>query len=613
VRLQLAQSKDTADDISGLFEIEVTRSFARHRLEGCRIPADRPSKMYYDVEELEDQDRAKTAPRVQFRFIVRLLEEHFGQKDRTHATVIHRAVDELMKQSKNLGLTLERGKVLRNSCETVHLCGISAEIFWRRQHYHNHQPASEREWTNEQKQQQRMDVLHTAYTVAIVMRYTDIEEAMLASGEILALWDRTCLGAPLARAIEFGHCDSVRRWVRRKPPMSNEYRSYDSPFAHGTIRKALRAAAGNGDEEIIRLILELNSDDDALWSQIVTNTVQFQQPELFRTLMKQHSNRIYHQKRHEVLTWAARHGNNDMINLMMADDNSPWKKDYLEDMVGPVHTPTESSPPYPDKGWEFLLLMVGPLCEAVRHGHLETVKLILDYKPPIYDMGSHIMKLAQNVAIGGNFDLFQLLREQPFWRPHLEWVILPIAAHFGHLDFLRYAVEHRKIPQRDPFKLGDADAIFDCMFRVSVLLAVAAGHVSIVRWFATELNVDMGIIELDDDEDGPTLFPLLLAVDSGNTTMVKLLTQELGVELLGDGYWPSMCEEGQRSERRYVLDRWVRKLKVVKLLEYPYLPERKAFRAFLLAKGLWNSFEVYFGSLEGYVSDHFRASHEGKT
>jgi hypothetical protein len=482
---------------------------------------------------------------------------------------------------------------LRDVCETVHLCGTSAEIFWRRQHYHIHQPASEREWTDEQKQRHRMDVLHTAYTVAIVKRYIDIEEAMLASGEILALWDRTCLGAPLARAIEFGRCDSVRRWARRKPPMSNGDRSYGSQFAHGTIRKALRAAAGNGDEEVIRLILEINSDDDELWSQVVTNAVQFQQPELFRTLMQQQPNRIFNQKRREVLTWAARNGNNDMmndmINLMMNDVNWPYQEDSFEDMV-------ES------------------LCEAVRHGHLGTVKLILDHKPTTYDVGSHIMKLAQNVAISGNFELFQGLQEQPFWRRHLEWVFLPIAAHFGHLDFVKYAVEHRKIPQKNPFKLGDIETEFDCMCRISILLAVAAGHVSIVRWFAAEPNVDMGVIELEDDHHGPVLRPLLLAVDSGNTDMVNLLTQELGVELLGDGNWPSMCDEGQRLERRHVLEKWVSKLKMMKAStkEHPHVPERKAFRAFLLAKGLWKSFEVYFGSLEGYVSDQFRANHERK-
>jgi hypothetical protein len=368
-------------------------------------------------------------------------------------------------------------------------------------------------------------------------------------------------------------------------------RPYDSQRSHrlflGTTRKALRVAAENGHEDVIRLVPDLKGDDAELWSQVVTNAVQFQQPEVFLALMKQQPNRIYQQKRHEVLTWAARHGNNDMINLIMADNNPPRNEGVFEDMMG-------------------------PLCEAVRHGHLSAVKLFLTYRPLAYDSGSHSMLLAQNIAMSGNFGLFQLLREQPFWRRHLEWVFLPIAAQCGHLDFVRYAVEHRKIPQKDPFKLGHAGAVFEYMCRISVFLAVAAGHVSIVRWFAAELRIDMGEIELKDDGDGPSLFPLHLAVDSGNTDMVRLLTQELGVELLGDGDWPSMCEEDSRLERRYVLERWVSKSKMMKAStkKHPYISKRKAFQAFLLAKGLWRSFEVYFGSLEGFVSDRFRSSHD---
>jgi len=544
---------DAADDIAGLFEIEITKYFARHRLDGCCL---RSEQVIRDDRPLpKDGD-------IPFDLIIRLLEEYIGKEDRKEsdfATFIHLVVDELVEQLRALGKSVERDHILRDACKAVHLSGVSEAIFssWVRHPETN--PASA-------DKPDRLEILKAAFIVAIIMRYTDFEEAMLASGEVLAGSWNPHLGSPLVQATQLGYCDTVKRLVKAGP-------SYGADIANEDMPHALRRAARGGHLEVIDFLLsESNRNDIVLdrLSGILRTAAQYQRWELVLALLGKYGDKLSERDLKTLLCLAAGHGADDMIIEIM-------KYDIL-----PRNTRVSGCRKY-------------PLREAVHHGHISTVKLLLDNGAIGDEVESHVDVLAQSVAMSGNFALFQLLREYYFWKPKVEWVFLPIAAEFGHLDFARYAIKHRKVQKRR--HLGSDSTIdpFDYLCQLSVLRAVVAGRLSVVRWFAEEVGIDMNEVDFGEDVVGrkaveqgsKNLTPLILAVDSGNADMARLLTQELGAEFLGEEYTSADCESGARDAREGQLEQWMWRSNLRKgfTKSYHCVRQRWVEAAFQIAKG----------------------------
>jgi hypothetical protein len=150
------------------------------------------------------------------------------------------------------------------------------------------------------------------------------------------------------------------------------------------------------------------------------------------------------------------------------------------------------------------------------------------------------------------------------------------------LDFAKYIVEHPIDPCKYP-----PNVVKEELRDFSVLRAVVAGHLHVVRWFVEEVGVNLNDVGWSSDErEG--LKPLILAVDSGNVDMVRLLTEQLNVELLGEEYTGREFGLWERERRKTRLEQWRINLTLGKHFAKLYhdVRQRSVDTALQVAKGL---------------------------
>ncbi|KAF2685624.1 ankyrin [Lentithecium fluviatile CBS 122367] len=338
---------------------------------------------------------------------------------------------------------------------------------------------------------------------------------MLAAREVTAnaedAWDgeNYYFRTPLFQAIRLGYCDSVERLIAAGASI----RKCQFRWA---IPSTLRIAGKEGHYGVIVLVLSLADDDIDCIRAAFNAAAEHQRWELVLRLLERYGEDIPEANRKNLLCWAAAYGADEMVLEIVKHNVRPCNKHMEECGRYPLH-------------------------EAVRQGHLSSVKLLLDNRALGDEIECHFDLLARYVTMSGNFEIFQLLREQWFWRKQAKWVLLPVAADFEHMNFARFAVgrpvERRRInfPAFDPEK---KELLSQQVLRFSVFRALISGHL--------EVNT----------EKGGMLEPLVLAVNSGNADMVRLLTQELNVDLLREEHTNLGFDFGNRNDRYDQSARW---------------------------------------------------------
>lgn len=155
------------------------------------------------------------------------------------------------------------------------------------------------------------------------------------------------------------------------------------------------------------------------------------------------------------------------------------------------------------------------------------------------------------------------------------------------MAFAKYALEHPIEPRKNPLGLESKHLLLNFVRDFSVLRAVVAGHLHVVRWFVEEVGVNLNEVGWDKGE-GEGLKPLILAIDSGNADMVRLLTGQLNVEFLGEEYTDREFDFWEREGRKNRLEQWRLNLNLGKHFTKLYhdVHQRRVDTALQIAKGL---------------------------
>jgi hypothetical protein len=155
------------------------------------------------------------------------------------------------------------------------------------------------------------------------------------------------------------------------------------------------------------------------------------------------------------------------------------------------------------------------------------------------------------------------------------------------LRLAKHAIEHPIKPRKNPYVREGNHISMGLVRHFAVFRAIVAGRLDVVRWFVEDVGVNMEEIGWDTSEE-EQLTPLILAVDSGNTEMVRLLTEQLSVEFLGEEYTGCDFEFHKRADRQGRLEQWRKTLGLGKCFTTSYhdVRQRNVDAAFRIAKGL---------------------------
>lgn len=480
----------------GLFDREITKYWAR--LDLC--------------SQIIFEERCLDPPR---GFIARLLREHIGLTDRNlcaEASLTHAAVDLLAEHFvTSAGETKPRELLLRDACHGLAQSNVYRRFFTR--------GGCRKPPVGKRFQHGRCKVLRAAMRIAMQNAYHSVLPGLVALTRY-NLTDQGNCGQDcfqrfiVSDAIRSGHADVLRTCWGSEPANLNKV---------PRLRPALPAAIKAGHDDVLDVITAEASKDADSASIVMDITAECQRWEIVQKLLASYGTRLGNKELMSTLCWASRHGNNDVILGLMKHN---------------IHPQTESRPEC--KRW--------PICEAVLGGHLDTVQLLLDNGAMGNDIESHVEVLARNVAISGNFALFKLLKDYYFWKPACEHVFLPLAAEHGHVEFAKYALSRKIIAREMDMEIAGVPASIQLQY-FSLFRAVARGHGDIVRLLVRDAGVDpsqqpcwvqdifKATAKYRIDESVPSILPIVLAVDSGNVAMVRLLVDELGVEPLSEDEW----------------------------------------------------------------------------
>jgi ankyrin repeat protein len=149
-----------------------------------------------------------------------------------------------------------------------------------------------------------------------------------------------------------------------------------------------------------------------------------------------------------------------------------------------------------------------PTAYAARGGHLSTCQLLLAISEKTWLVHKNLLRAA---AFGGNIEVMKLvLREKlDFHYPdHLP----VIAAMKGHINVLRFVLDKKYHLKRKNSKE---------LMRYALIAVIYNRHHDVVEYLIPRLKMDPNIELTRKGED--VVLPLITAVDSGNSDMVRLL------------------------------------------------------------------------------------------
>jgi len=402
---------------------------------------------------------------------------------------IHAAVDVLETYFESTPDPPTRAELMRDVCD-VFIRSEDLDVF-RRSKY----------WFSVPSYKTSEDQAHgIALLLAIGKRWTGVQAALLDSGKVTANVDAPYLGTPMNMAIRLGFEDTARMLVQAGATLPTH--------PSGPAYLSLKAAAQKGHSGILDLVV----CNKAIAVYVLEIAASNQQWHIVDSIINRYSE-MWLDPYQSVLRAASKYGKDSVVQRLI-------------DLGVPCGSVIHS--------------YRTPLDDAISGGHVTTCELLIkngaivkdeDYS----DIESRSESVARSVARGGSVGVLIMLRNLGLWKDEHRLHLLPIAAEYGHVELAKYVVEHgmdklyKQRKQRTAFSTGSAwnlqPIVFPQSLRYFALLrATISGHLEFVRWMILDMK-------LDPDYNaccGTTILtPLLLAVDTGNVEMVRVLIQHL--------------------------------------------------------------------------------------
>jgi ankyrin repeat protein len=440
------------------------------------------------------------APRA---FVVRLLEAYIGEHPRGRcefAERMHSVLDILMEQLELVRTPKERHEVLHSVCYALAARPWQRNLFavqgWTTTYWHP---------------------MPVVFVVALIVEYDHVVKRILSAHadsehKPSTVYGISCkqhgiisveawyFGTPLDVAITLGRTAQVKMLLSHGTTFNETYKPWNC--------RGSSLAAQRGHKDVLDLLIghragRLDFDTLQASGQLMAIAAAFQQWGLVRSMLDRHDaasrSRIERGYWNRILRFAAKYGQDRIVA-----DVLPFAT--LRTTTGKL-----------------------PLIEAAGGGHFSTCKFLLeeDALPDRHDLIGRAEEIARSVAIGGNVDVYRLLRDLDLWKPSHEVQFLPIAAEHGHLEFAKSAIEHSCDEKANPKQRRSIIPDLDRRVRYpddiryfALLRAIVSGHLDVVRWLVEEVGVNVGE---DAELVHSGLCPMDLAVYSKNEAMVSLL------------------------------------------------------------------------------------------
>jgi ankyrin repeat protein len=286
--------------------------------------------------------------------------------------------------------------------------------------------------------------------------------------------------------------------------------------------KALLIAVENNQPEIVKLLLESNEYESGGGDRFLRDLSEFAADNNNREILEILAPNLEHAANAAIRT-AAFNGWDDMLEYLIGSDLY-MTDDYWSDNAGGT-----------------------PMVYAAQGGHLSTCQLVLENSEKV-DLEHE--DLLRATAFGGNVEVLKLvLREKlDFHYPdHLP----VIAAVKGHLEMLRFVLNKGYQLKRKKSK---------GLMRYALIAAIYNHHHDVVEYLISRQRIDLNIELTRKGED--VVLPLIAAVDSGNSDMVRLIIR-LGASMDKIPWnFTSFSREGRKYRHSLVEDFKIRSLKL---------------------------------------------------
>jgi ankyrin repeat protein len=283
---------------------------------------------------------------------------------------------------------------------------------------------------------------------------------------------------------------------------------------HSTVSRLLQA--GVEDESV-------EDDENGYGPQALFLAVQAGQVEVVKLLLKYDAHEDQDDKSlHHAALMAYRKKNREILEHILtinprrgafaaikAAASNGW-----DDMLEPLLVPETYLPQHYWTSDE-----IGtPLVHAAEGGHLTTCQLILSKSTHDIEDSSNLLRAT---AFGGNVRVLDFLLNEKFQTNEPNH--LPVAAAMkGHLEMLQYVLDHGYHLRRK--KSHE-------LMRYALLAAIYNQHCDVVNLLVLRLNIDLDSLRVEESDENSwhihdsnrVVVPLIAAVDSGSSDMVRLL------------------------------------------------------------------------------------------
>lgn len=193
-----------------------------------------------------------------------------------------------------------------------------------------------------------------------------------------------------------------------------------------------------------------------------------------------------------------------------------------------------------------------PIVYAAEGGRWSTFQLIYSRDPPDR-YWRNTQNLLQAAAFGGNVQVLEFVLQEDLERYAL-YRLTVVAAMKGNLVMLQYLLDNGFHLKRWKARKGRE------MMRYALLAGIYNQHCDVVELLVRRLKIDLNTEHLQEGDD--LIVPLVAAVDSGSSDMVRLL--------ISLGAWPERIDWPSfgfsirdRRERHAILGRYnTRRLKL---------------------------------------------------
>jgi hypothetical protein len=444
-------------------------------------------------------------------FYFRLLQFHIGEHSRKNVAFssrMHRVVDVLMLEFKELRTPKERIEVVNDVCNAL---AIRPWQYYSSPRY-------------DSSEDMLRGATSTAFVVALITPYPAVIERMLSAVPAPYITAEECdFGAPVRVMIALGRTAQVQQLLSNMDDKTS--------LSWISARRAIAMAAARGHADMVELVLQdiqrVSSYGDIMDSALAAMEAAAanQQWRIVRLLLDdyaiQRGDRTWDFALHSISCWAARYGRDDLV-LCATGELYFWNR--------------------------------FPLREAALGAQLRTCELLIQKGAISYgDDGSRTESLARYVAKGGSVDIYHLLKQQKLWEPWHEIHFLPIAAELGHLEFAKLAVQNgcdqKPRQKRRTLSIRNSQREMkypDDIRHFALCRAIVSGHLDLVRWLVCEVGVP---IHKETDIEQLQLLPMELAVCTKRGEMIKML-EELHADPIQDGNSLDLYERRKQITKR---------------------------------------------------------------